>query len=91
MNVQHGVSLEADFEKNTWTFEMLGDYQVGAGNYAIIPESSIGALAAAHDLLAVAREYEEVLNEIGACECGEPECRTTRLRAAIAKATGGAE
>ena len=41
------------------------------------------------DLLAVARDYLEVLDETGGCcECGEPECRTTRLRAAIAKATG---
>lgn len=46
-------------------------------------------ISAAPDLLAVAFDYLEVLGEIdGPCECGEPECRTTRLRAAIAKATG---
>ena len=41
------------------------------------------------DLLEVAKDFEEALGELGLfCECGEADCRTTRLRAAIAKATG---
>ncbi|WP_143292322.1 hypothetical protein [Burkholderia pseudomallei] len=45
--------------------------------------------AAAPDLLVVARDFEEALRELDMfCECGEVDCRTTRLRAAIAKATG---
>lgn len=48
-------------------------------------------IAAAPDLLTVARDFNEVLRELGKfCECGEADCRTTRLRAAIAKATGAA-
>lgn len=46
-------------------------------------------IAAAPDLLAVANDFNEALGELGMhCECGQPDCRTTRLRAAIAKATG---
>lgn len=41
------------------------------------------------DLMQVAQDFLEVLGEEGLfCECGEPDCRTTRLRAAIKKATG---
>ena len=32
---QAGRSLEADFEKNTWTFEMEGNYHVEAGDFAL--------------------------------------------------------
>lgn len=46
-------------------------------------------IAAAPDLLAVTRDFEEALQELGLfCECGAADCRTTRLRAAIAKAAG---
>jgi hypothetical protein len=39
-------------------------------------------------LLRVARDFHEVLEERCLfCECGEPDCRTTRLRAAL-KAAG---
>lgn len=46
-------------------------------------------IAAAPELLEVAKDFQEALRELGLfCECGESDCRTTRLRAAIAKATG---
>lgn len=46
-------------------------------------------IAAAPDLLVVANDFKEALAELGpSCECGQPDCRTTRLRAAIAKAAG---
>ncbi|WP_284459589.1 hypothetical protein [Cupriavidus campinensis] len=46
-------------------------------------------IAAAPELFAVSRDFEETLKELGLfCECGESDCRTTRLRAALAKATG---
>jgi hypothetical protein len=48
-------------------------------------------IAAAPELLEIAHDFSEVLQELGMfCECGQPNCRTTRLRAAIAKATGSA-
>lgn len=48
-------------------------------------------IAAAPELLKVAQDFSESLSELGMlCECGESDCRTTRLRAAIAKATGAA-
>jgi hypothetical protein len=33
---QMARSVEADFEKNTWTFEMSGAYSVYAGDFAIV-------------------------------------------------------
>lgn len=32
-----GYSVTADFGTNSWTFEMAGDYRVGAGRYLIVP------------------------------------------------------
>jgi hypothetical protein len=52
-------------------------------------EANARLIAAAPDLLVVAKDFEEALGELHMfCECGEADCRTTRLRAAIAKATG---
>ena len=32
-----GISAEADFESNRWTFRMVGDdYEVSAGSYALV-------------------------------------------------------
>ena len=48
-------------------------------------------IAAVPELLVVARDFDEALTELGLhCECGQADCRTTRLRAAIAKAIGSA-
>jgi hypothetical protein len=48
-------------------------------------------ISAAPEMLVVARDFDEALTELGMhCECGEADCRTTRLRVAIAKATGSA-
>lgn len=35
--IQFGKALTADFEENTFTFEMESDFKVIAGKYAIIP------------------------------------------------------
>ena len=76
---QHGGIATCD-----WTPKHCGN-----GVTATYREANARLISAAPDLLAVAFDYLEVLGEIdGPCECGEPECRTTRLRAAIAKATG---
>jgi hypothetical protein len=54
-----------------------------------IAPQNIPLIAAAPELLVSASDFLEVLTENGLlCECGEADCRTTRLRAAIAKATG---
>jgi hypothetical protein len=34
---QIGTSLEADFEKRTWTFEMHDDFHVSAGDFYLVP------------------------------------------------------
>jgi hypothetical protein len=48
-------------------------------------------IAASPDLLAIAESLEAFQRVSGlSCECGEPSCRTTMLRAAIAKARGAA-
>jgi len=35
--VQFGQAATADFEENTYTFEMDGEFEVRAGKYAIVP------------------------------------------------------
>lgn len=39
INIQKGVSLEADFQKNTWIFEMKYPFSVRSGHFIIIHES----------------------------------------------------
>ena len=57
-----------------------------------IAEKNGPVIAAAPELLLVALDFDEALTELGLhCECGQADCRTTRLRAAIAKATGSGE
>lgn len=57
---------------------------------SIAPEN-IHLIAAAPELLKCAQDFIEVLTETDSfCECGEADCRTTRLRAALTKATGEA-
>lgn len=42
-------------------------------------------------LLQVAHDFSEAMEERAMlCECGETDCRTSRMRAAIARAEGGA-
>jgi len=54
-------------------------------------EANAHLIAAAPELLATAHDFDEALTELGLhCECGRDNCRTTRLRRAIAKATGSA-
>jgi hypothetical protein len=36
VKTQFGISATADFEENTWTFEMPDNYSVWAGNFAIV-------------------------------------------------------
>lgn len=56
-----------------------------------ITPANAALIAAAPDLLVCAQDFHEVLRELDQfCECGEADCRTTRVRAAIAKATGAA-
>jgi hypothetical protein len=46
MKTQVGVSLEADFTENTWTFEMPVPFSVCAGEFAIVPKSEYDELIA---------------------------------------------
>ena len=67
------------------------DYYGGNLIAESVAQENIPLIAAAPQLLVVARDFDEALTESGLhCECGEADCRTTRLRAAIAKATGSA-
>lgn len=49
--VQYGEAESADFEMGTWTFSMLGDWRVAAGDFAILPTTHYAALAASHTRL----------------------------------------
>lgn len=40
---QLGVSATADFEDNTWTFEMPESFTVTAGTFAIVPVEQFNA------------------------------------------------
>ncbi|MBU0703809.1 MAG: hypothetical protein KKC18_08070 [Chloroflexi bacterium] len=53
--MQYGTADSADFEKNTWTFQMDGNYRVHAGRFAILTESEF------HRLLELAREGDAKL------------------------------
>lgn len=50
---QIGTSFEADFEKNTWTFEMQDNFTVAAGGFVIMDTAVYRDLiVAANDVLA---------------------------------------
>jgi len=91
--------MSAQHTPGPWkVFAVFADAEVRAedGTLIAVVPGRLGvrnarAIAAVPELLAVAESYLEVLGEMGIlCECGGPDCRTTRLRAAIAKATGTA-
>lgn len=44
LKTQFGTSATADFEKNTWTFEMIGSFSVTAGDFAILPTQKYQSL-----------------------------------------------
>ena len=47
LKTQIGEALTADFEENTWTFEMPEDFIVTAGEFAIIPKDKYDDLITA--------------------------------------------
>lgn len=47
LRTQIGASAMADFEENTWTFEMQEGYEITAGKFAIIPEDKYKRLLTA--------------------------------------------
>lgn len=60
---------------------------ITAFNYPGQTEPNARLIAAAPELLGICKELLANFPEF-LCECGKPDCRTTRLRAAIAKAEG---
>lgn len=46
LGVQYGAADSADFIEGTWSFKMHGDWQVVAGEFAIMPRAAYAALAA---------------------------------------------
>lgn len=84
-----GISAEADFPTNRWTFEMTGDYKVSAGRYAIVREDEYKRLQEVNaELLAALRQIVDVFDNhragdwLGAMEVADE---------AIANATGEEE
>lgn len=47
LKTQFGTAITANFEENTWTFEMRGEFNVSAGVFAIIPEEKYQKLLTA--------------------------------------------
>lgn len=47
LKTQFGDSVTADGSKNTWTFEMKGQFNVTAGAFAILPEEKYQKLLTA--------------------------------------------
>ncbi len=41
---QFGQSLTGDFQENTWTFEMLEDFKLTPGDFAILPKTDFEIL-----------------------------------------------
>ena len=50
---QFGISATADFEENTWTFEMPETYSVVAGEFAIVDKNLYDQLMQTAELLAL--------------------------------------
>ena len=44
LKTQFGTSVTANFEENTWTFEMDKDFKVIAGEFAILPKEKYEAI-----------------------------------------------
>jgi len=57
--IQFGQALTADFEQNTFTFEMQKDYTVHAGEYAIIPRELYDEIR--NDLVKLKQELSKEL------------------------------
>ena len=47
LKTQFGTAVTADFEENTWTFEMDKNFKVTAGEFAILPKEKYDALLVA--------------------------------------------
>lgn len=47
LKTQFGTAVTADFEGNTWTFEMDKNFKVTAGKFAILPKEKYDALLVA--------------------------------------------
>jgi hypothetical protein len=47
LKTQFGKAVTADFEENTWTFEMDENFRVTAGEFAILPKEKYDALLVA--------------------------------------------
>ena len=62
-----GASDSCDFESNTWTFAMNGDFRVGSGEYAIM------RLA----------DYRELLERVGANAMSEQEIKPSAPKPTI--------
>ena len=44
LKTQFGTAVTADFEELTWTFEMPKEYEVSAGEFAIVPKEKYDKL-----------------------------------------------
>jgi hypothetical protein len=53
IHTQFGVSATADFEKNTWTFEMPNKYSVFAGEFALVDKTLYDQLMQSVEDLAI--------------------------------------
>lgn len=58
---QLATSLMADFEENTWTFEMGSVFEVGAGRYMILTEDEYQQIVATA-LMNIRNDDAEVAN-----------------------------
>ena len=58
LKTQFGESLTADFQENTWTFEMPTDFKVFAGDFAIVPKENFLELVKALKGISNSIEYQ---------------------------------
>lgn len=74
---QFGQSLTGDFEENTWTFEMLEDFKLSAGDFAIVPKIDFEVLITLVKRLQLAISKDEkakINSEITLCVFKINEC-----------------
>lgn len=66
MNPCIAVSVEADFDAGTWTFEPVENFVVGAGRYTIMREAEYEAMKKQRDELLAC--LKALMDEETACE-----------------------
>ena len=64
--IQYGTANTADFSECTWTFDMIDDFTVSAGTFAVIKCDKLGFQNKLEHLMSIIEKYtiEEIENKL---------------------------